>query len=280
MLSWPRRAEPRLSRRLKLRQAAGLGSPSVVSSLSALLHAVLDKVKSVSGSMSRVPAGACELTRRRSARRIGGQGIPAGVRLRSLRCSLGSTVKDVELGVVYRRVAAGILSAVLFLAALVSIGYCMELGGVQTKLCRNPPTRGVRVGSPKSGKTQTAPPPASCETGASFNQVRQVAASLRATNVGNVAAALRAADLASAKTAAGATDDLRLAAGCRPSGGAVDSPPQAVTSRMCASGSQDERGLASASVKAAALGVYVVTACPSPHHWSLLVSLNGICQRE
>ena len=29
------------------------------------------------------------------------------------------------------------------------------------------------------------------------------------------------------------------AAGCRPSGGAVDSPPQAVTSRMCASGSQD-----------------------------------------
>lgn len=80
--------------------------------------------------------------------------------------------------------------------------------------------------------------------------------------------------------AADATDNLRLAAGRRPSSGAVDSPPQAVTSRMCASGSQDERGLASASVKAAALGVYVVTACPSPHHWSLLVSLNGICQRE
>ncbi len=59
--------------------------------------------------------------------------------------------------------------------------------------------------------------------------------------VGNLAAALHAADLASAKTgpAADATDDLRLAAGCRPSGGAVDCPPQAVTSRMCASGPQD-----------------------------------------
>ncbi len=31
--------------------------------------------------------------------------------------------------------AAGILSAMLFLAALVSIGYYMELGAVQTKLC-------------------------------------------------------------------------------------------------------------------------------------------------
>jgi hypothetical protein len=78
----------------------------------------------------------------------------------------------------------------------------------------------------------------------------------------NLAAALHAADLASAKTglAADAADDLCLAAGCRPSGGAVDSPPQAVASRMCASGSQDERGLASASVEAAALGVYVLPA--------------------
>jgi hypothetical protein len=100
-----------------------------------LLHAVLDKVKSVRGSMSRVLAGVSELTRRRPARRISGQEIPAGVRLRSLRCSLGSAIKDVELGVEYRRAAAGILSAMLFLAALVSIGYYMELGAVQTKLC-------------------------------------------------------------------------------------------------------------------------------------------------
>jgi hypothetical protein len=80
--------------------------------------------------MSRVPAGVSELTRRRPARRISGQVIPAGVGLRSLRCSLGSAIKDVELGVVYRRVAAGVVSAVLFLAALVSIGYYMELGAV------------------------------------------------------------------------------------------------------------------------------------------------------
>ena len=39
----------------------------------------------------------------------------------------GSTIKDIELGVTYQRVAAGILSAMLFLAALVSIGYYMEL---------------------------------------------------------------------------------------------------------------------------------------------------------
>ncbi len=102
--------------------------------------------------MSRVPAGASELTRRRPARRISGQEIPAGVWLRSLRCSLGSTIKDIELGMEYLRAAAGILSAMLFLAALVSIGYYMELGAVQTKLCRNPPTHGVHVWSPKSGK--------------------------------------------------------------------------------------------------------------------------------
>ncbi len=39
----------------------------------------------------------------------------------------GSTIEDIELGVAYQRVAAGILSAMLFLAALVSIGYYMEL---------------------------------------------------------------------------------------------------------------------------------------------------------
>jgi len=39
----------------------------------------------------------------------------------------GSTVEDIKLGVEYQRVAAGILSAMLFLAALVSIGYYMEL---------------------------------------------------------------------------------------------------------------------------------------------------------
>ncbi len=55
--------------------------------------------------MSRVSAGVSELTRRRPARRRPGD--PAGVGLRSLRCSLGSAIKDVELGVEYRRVAAG-----------------------------------------------------------------------------------------------------------------------------------------------------------------------------
>jgi hypothetical protein len=35
--------------------------------------------------------------------------------------------EDIKLGVTYQRVAAGILSAMLFLAALVSIGYYMEL---------------------------------------------------------------------------------------------------------------------------------------------------------
>jgi hypothetical protein len=39
----------------------------------------------------------------------------------------GSTVEGIKLGVAYQRVAAGILSAMLFLAALVSIGYYMEL---------------------------------------------------------------------------------------------------------------------------------------------------------
>ncbi len=64
-------------------------------------------VKSVCGSMLRVSAGVSELTRRRPARRISGQEISAGVGLRSLRCSLGSTIKDVELGVEYQQVAAG-----------------------------------------------------------------------------------------------------------------------------------------------------------------------------
>jgi hypothetical protein len=135
---------------------------------------------------------------------------------------------------------------------------------VQTKLCRNPPTHGVYVWSPKSGKDTDS---ASARLLRNLrNQGRQEAASLRATNV---AAALRAADLASAKTAADA-------AGRRPSGGAVDSPPQAVTSRMCASGSQ--RGLASASVKAATL-VYLVATCPSPHHVSSCVSQRRLSQR-
>ncbi|MFZ8838337.1 MAG: hypothetical protein ACO2PM_05260 [Pyrobaculum sp.] len=35
--------------------------------------------------------------------------------------------EDIKLGVTYQRVAAGMLSAMLFLAALVSIGYYMEL---------------------------------------------------------------------------------------------------------------------------------------------------------
>jgi hypothetical protein len=39
----------------------------------------------------------------------------------------GSTVEDIIRGVEYQRVAAGMLSAMLFLAALVSIGYYMEL---------------------------------------------------------------------------------------------------------------------------------------------------------
>ncbi|NAZ33710.1 MAG: hypothetical protein GU356_05440 [Pyrobaculum sp.] len=39
----------------------------------------------------------------------------------------GSTVEDIVHGVTYQRVAAGILSAMLFLAALISIGYYMEL---------------------------------------------------------------------------------------------------------------------------------------------------------
>jgi len=39
----------------------------------------------------------------------------------------GSTLEEIKLGVEYQRVAAGILSAMLFLAALVSIGYYMEL---------------------------------------------------------------------------------------------------------------------------------------------------------
>jgi hypothetical protein len=192
-------------------------------------------VKSVCGSISRVLAGASELTRRRPARRISGQEIPAGVRLRSLRCSLGSAIKDVELGVEYRRAAAGILSAMLFLAAATawsSERFRQSFAEIHRHAAS-------ASGLPKAEKTQTALPPATCETGASYNQGRQEAASLSATNVGNVAAALHAADLASAKTAADATDDLRLAAGCRPSGGAVDSPPQVVTSRMCASGSQD-----------------------------------------
>ncbi len=37
------------------------------------------------------------------------------------------SLEDIKLGVEYQRVAAGILSAMLFLAALVSIGYYMEL---------------------------------------------------------------------------------------------------------------------------------------------------------
>jgi hypothetical protein len=84
--------------------------------------------------------------------------------------------------------------------------------------------------------------------------------------------------------AADVTDDLRLAAGRRPSGGAVDSPPHdpgrdfpRVSLRLSR---LYERGLAPASVKTAELGVYVVATCPSPQHWSLLVSPDGICHRE
>jgi hypothetical protein len=84
--------------------------------------------------------------------------------------------------------------------------------------------------------------------------------------------------------AADSTDDLRLAAGCRPSGGAVDGPPHDlgrdfphVSLRLPR---LYGRGLAPASVEAAAPGVYVVTTCPSPQHRSLHVSINGICHRE
>ncbi len=178
--------------------------------------------------MSRVSAGVSELTRRRPARRISGQEIPAGVGLRSLRRSLGSAIKDVELGV---------LSAMLFLAAATT----WSLERFRQSFAEIHRHTASASGLPKAEKTQKAPPPASCKTGAGYNQGRHEAVSLCATKVGNVAAALHAADLASAKTgpAADATDGLRLAAGCRPSGGAVDSPPQAATSRMCASGSQD-----------------------------------------
>jgi hypothetical protein len=141
--------------------------------------------------MSRVSAGASELTRRRPARRIGGPEIPAGVGLRSLRCSLGSAIKDVELGVEYRRAAAGILSAMLFLAAATTWS-SERLRQSFAEIHRHAASAS---GLPEAEKTQTAPPPASCETGVSYNQGRQEAASLRATNVGNVAAALRAADL-------------------------------------------------------------------------------------
>lgn len=41
----------------------------------------------------------------------------------------GSSMHDIVLGVSYQRVAAGILSAMLFMAALVAIGYYMELQG-------------------------------------------------------------------------------------------------------------------------------------------------------
>ncbi len=83
--------------------------------------------------------------------------------------------------------------------------------------------------------------------------------------------------------AADATGDLRLTASCRPSSGAVDSPPHdpsrdfpRVSLRLSR---LYERGLAPASVKTAALGVYVVATCPSPQHWSLLVSPDGVCHR-
>ncbi len=148
--------------------------------------------------MSRVSAGVSELTRRRPARRISGQEISAGVGLRSLRCSLGSAIKDVELGVEYRRVAAGIMSAMLFLAALVSIT-TWSSERLRQSFAEIHRHTASASGLPKAEKTQTAPPPASCKTGVSYNQGRQEAASLRATKVGNVAAALRAADLASAK---------------------------------------------------------------------------------
>jgi hypothetical protein len=176
------------------------------------------------------------------------------------------------------------LSAVLFLAALVSIGYCMELGAVQTKLCRNPPTRGVHVWSPKSGKDADS---ASARFMRNWRQLQSRAPGSRLTTRNKCWQCCRRITCGrsgiredTCAPAVDAADDLCLAAGCRPSGGAVDSPPQAVASRMCASGSQDERGLASASVNAVALGVYVVTACPSPHRWSLFVSLNGVCRRE
>ncbi len=233
--------------------------------------------------MSRVSAGAGELTRSRPARRISGQEIPAGVGLRSLRCSLGSTIKDVELGVEYRRVAAGILSAVLFLAALVSITTWSSERFRQSFAEIRRHTASAS-GLLKAEKTQTAPPPAPCETGASYNQGRQATASLRATkgcwqSCRRITCGRSGIRENTCGPAADATDDMRLAAGCRPSGGAVDSPPQAVTSRMCASGSLYERGLAPASLKAATL-VYLVATCPSPHHWSLVVSLYGICHRE
>jgi len=48
---------------------------------------------------------------------------------------------------------------------------------------RNPPTRGVRVWSPKSGKDTDSAPPAPYETGASYNQGRQATA-LTARNKG------------------------------------------------------------------------------------------------
>jgi hypothetical protein len=155
-----------------------------------------------------------------------------------------------------------------------------ERMSIRGGLLKSADTRRPRLVSRERKRRRRRLQPASCETGASYNQGRRATASLRATNVGNVAAALHAADLASAKTgpAADATDDLRLAAGCRPSGGAVDSPPQAVASRMCASGSQDERGLASASVEAAALGVYVLPA-PSASLVSFCVSQRRLSQR-
>jgi hypothetical protein len=197
--------------------------------------------------MSRVPAGASELTRRGPARRISGQEVPAGVRLRSLRCSLGSTIKDVELGVAYQRVAAGMLSAMLFLAALVSIGYHMELGAVQTKLCRNPPSHGVHVWSPKSGKDTDS---ALIRSLRNWRQLQSRAPGNRAhyaqqRAVCKVVAALHAADLASAKTLVLQPRTRRTICASRQAVGRPAAPLtarhmiQAVTSRMCASGSQD-----------------------------------------
>ncbi len=89
----------------------------------------------------------------------------------------------------------GVLSAMLFLAAATtwsSERFRQSFAEIHRHTAS-------ASGLPKAEKTQTAPPPASCETGASFNQGRQEAASLRATKVGNLAAALHAADLASAK---------------------------------------------------------------------------------
>lgn len=37
------------------------------------------------------------------------------------------SLHDIELGIAYQRVVAGVLSAMLFIAALVAIGYYMEL---------------------------------------------------------------------------------------------------------------------------------------------------------